>query len=146
MKTYSAKPGEVPREWFVVDAQDQVLGRLATRIAVVLRGKHKTRFTPHVDTGDFVVVVNAEKVKLTGAKEEKKQYVRHSGHPGGFRSMPAKEMRKRKPEEMIRLAVWGMLPKTSLSRRIIGKLKVYAGPEHPHQAQQPKPLALKAKE
>jgi large subunit ribosomal protein L13 len=141
MKTYSAKPGEVKREWFVVDAENQVLGRLATRIATVLRGKHKSRFTPHVDTGDFVVVVNAEKVKLTGGKEEKKMYYRHSGHPGGFRAMSAKEMRAQKPEQIIRQAVWGMLPKNALSRRLITKLKIYPGPEHPHQAQQPKPLA-----
>jgi len=141
MKTYSAKKGEVKREWFVVDAEEQVLGRLATRIATVLRGKHKACFTPHVDTGDFVVVVNAEKVKLTGGKEEKKMYYRHSGHPGGFRQMPAKAMRKKKPEQMIRQAVWGMLPKNQLSRHLINKLKVYTGPDHPHQAQQPKPLA-----
>jgi len=141
MKTYSAKTGEVKREWFVVDADDQVLGRLATRIATVLRGKHKARFTPHVDTGDFVVVVNAEKVKLTGAKEEKKMYYRHSGHPGGFRAMPAKAMRAKKPGQMIRQAVWGMLPKNALSRHLLNKLKIYTGPDHPHQAQQPKPLA-----
>ena len=141
MKTYSAKAGEVKREWFVVDADDRVLGRLATRIATVLRGKHKACFTPHVDTGDFVVVVNAEKVKLTGAKEEKKMYYRHSGHPGGFRAMPAKAMRAKKPEQMIRQAVWGMLPKNALSRHLINKLKIYTGPDHPHQAQQPKPLA-----
>jgi large subunit ribosomal protein L13 len=141
MKTYSAKAGEVKREWFVVDADDRVLGRLATRIATVLRGKHKARFTPHMDTGDFVVVVNAEKVKLTGDKEEKKMYYRHSGHPGGFRAMPAKAMRAKKPEQMIRQAVWGMLPKNALSRHLINKLKIYTGPDHPHQAQQPKPLA-----
>ena len=141
MKTYSAKAGEVKREWFVVDADDRVLGRLATRIATVLRGKHKARFTPHMDTGDFVVVVNAEKVKLTGAKEEKKMYYRHSGHPGGFRAMPAKAMRAKKPEQMIRQAVWGMLPKNALSRHLLNKLKIYTGPDHPHQAQQPKPLA-----
>ena len=140
MKTYNAKKGEVKQEWYVVDAEDQVLGRLATKIATVLRGKHKVRFTPHVDTGDFVVVVNAAKVKLTGGKEDKKMYVRHSGWPGGFKAVPAKEMRRRKPEEMIRAAVWGMLPKNTLSRHLIIKLKVYAGPEHPHQAQQPKPL------
>jgi len=141
MKTYSAKAGEVKREWFVVDADDRVLGRLATRIATVLRGKHKARFTPHMDTGDFVVVVNAEKVKLTGDKEEKKMYYRHSGHPGGFRAMPAKAMRAKKPEQMIRQAVWGMLPKNALSRHLLNKLKIYTGPDHPHQAQQPKPLA-----
>ena len=141
MKTYSAKAGEVKREWFVVDADDRVLGRLATRIATVLRGKHKARFTPHVDAGDFVVVVNAEKVKLTGDKEEKKMYYRHSGHPGGFRAMPAKAMRAKKPEQMIRQAVWGMLPKNALSRHLLNKLKIYTGPDHPHQAQQPKPLA-----
>jgi large subunit ribosomal protein L13 len=142
MKTYNAKKGEVKQEWYVVDAEDQVLGRLATKIATVLRGKHKARFTPHVDTGDFVVVVNAAKVKLTGGKEDKKMYVRHSGWPGGFKAVPAKEMRRRKPEEMIRAAVWGMLPKNTLSRHLIIKLKVYAGPEHPHQAQQPKPLPV----
>lgn len=141
MKTYNAKAGEIPREWFVVDADGQVLGRLATRVATVLRGKHKARFTPHVDTGDFVVVVNAAKVKLTGAKEDKKMYYRHSGWPGGFSSLSAKRMRERKPEEMIRLAVRGMLPHNSLNRKVLTKLKIYAGPEHPHQAQQPKPLA-----
>jgi len=140
MKTFSAKKGEVKRGWYLVDADDQVLGRLATRIATVLRGKHKPQFTPHVDTGDFVVVVNAAKVKLTGGKDEKKMYYRHSGHPGGFKAIPAKVMRMRKPEEMIRAAVWGMLPKNALSRHLIVKLKVYAGPDHPHQAQQPQPL------
>jgi large subunit ribosomal protein L13 len=145
MKTYSAKPNEVTRRWFVVDAEGQVLGRMATRIAEVLRGKNKAAFTPHVDTGDFVVVVNAEKVKLTGRKLEQKQYWRHSGYQSGLKQIPAKDMLARKPEAVIREAVWGMLPKNRLNRQIIRKLKVYAGPDHPHQAQQPQPLEIKAR-
>jgi len=128
------------RQWFVVDAQGQVLGRMATEIANVLRGKHKPCFSPHVDLGDFVIVVNAEAVKLTGNKENDKRYYRHSGYPGGLRVARASELRAKKPEEMIRLAVKGMLPRNRLSRAMLGKLKVYAGPEHPHQAQSPQPF------
>jgi len=142
MKTYSAKPDEVNRKWHVVDAQGQVLGWLASGVAGILRGKHKPAYTPHVDTGDFVIVINAEKVKLTGRKLEQKIYWRYSGYPSGIRSRTAKEMLEKKPEEMIRHAVRGMLPKNRLNRRILTKLKVYAGPDHPHQAQQPIPLEL----
>ncbi len=137
MKTYSAKPGEVSRQWFVVDAEGQTLGRLATRIATVLRGKHKPQFTPHVDTGDFVIVLNAGKVELTGRKMEQKQYHRYSGYAGGLRSLSAAHVRENDSERMIMQAVKGMLPKNRLSRQIIKKLKVYDGPEHPHEAQQP---------
>jgi len=125
-----------------VDAEDQVLGRLATRVADLLRGKHKARFTPHVDTGDFVVVVNAEKIKLTGHKLDQKKYYRHSGYPGGIKTRTARELLAKKPEDMIKLAVKGMLPKNRLNRRILTKLKIYAGPDHPHAAQQPKKLEL----
>ncbi len=137
MKTYSAKPGDVTAQWFVVDAEGQTLGRLATRIATVLRGKHKPQFTPHVDTGDFVIVLNAEKVELTGRKLEQKHYHKYSGYPGGLRSLSAAQVRETDPERMIMHAVKGMLPKNRLARQIIKKLKVYAGPEHPHEAQQP---------
>ncbi len=140
MRTYSAKPGEVSQDWFVVDAEGQTLGRLATRIATVLRGKHKPTFTPHVDTGDFVVVVNASKVELSGNKIDRKQYHRYSGHPGGLRSLGARQVREEDPERMIREAVKGMLPKNRLARQIITKLKVYGGAEHPHDAQQPQPF------
>ncbi len=137
MKTYSAKPGEVSRQWFVVDADGQTLGRLATRIATVLRGKHKPQFTPHVDVGDFVIVLNASKVELTGRKLEQKQYHRYSGYPGGLRSLSADHVRENDSERMIMQAVKGMLPKNRLARQIIKKLKVYPGAEHPHEAQQP---------
>ncbi len=140
MKTYTARPGEVPREWYVVDAEGQVLGRLATKIATILRGKHKTRFTPHVDTGDFVIVVNASKVILTGRKMEQKLYHRYSGYPGGLKSSTAGDLLKNDPERLFKHAVHGMLPKNRLSRRLIKKLKVYSGPEHPHSAQLPRPL------
>ena len=140
MNTYSAKPGEVERNWFVVDASEFELGRLATRISVVLRGKHKPQFTPHVDTGDFVVVLNADRVKLTGRKLDQKHYHRYSGYPGGLRSVDARTVRAEDPERMIRQAVRGMLPKNRLSRQIIGKLKIYAGDSHPHAAQAPAPL------
>ena len=142
MKTYSAKTGEVSRDWYVVDAKGMVLGRLATRIADVLRGKHKLQFTPHEDTGDFVIVVNAEKIKLTGNKLKDKLYYHNSGYPGGMRSWTAGELLESKPETLIMEAVRGMLPKNRLNHRIIHKLKVYAGPEHPHEAQQPKPLEI----
>jgi large subunit ribosomal protein L13 len=140
MATYSAKPGEVPQRWFVVDAEGQVLGRLATRIAGVLRGKHKVQFTPHVDTGDYVIVVNADKVVLTGQKLDHKLYHRYSGRPGGLRSIPARQVLATDPERVIRHAVEGMLPKNILSRKISDKPKVYAGADHPHAAQKPEPL------
>jgi len=140
MKTYSAKPGEVAREWYLVDAQGQTLGRLATQIADTLRGKRKPQFTPHVDTGDFVVVVNAEKIAVTGNKLDQKRYYRHSGYPGGLRSRTLREQLDRRPTEVLRTAVRGMLPKNRLARRKLTKLKIYAGPEHPHEAQNPRPL------
>jgi len=140
MRTYSAKPGEVERSWFVVDASEHTLGRLATRIATVLRGKHKPTFTPHVDTGDFVIVINASQVNLTGAKLDRKHYHRYSGYPGGLHSLDAEAVREHDPDRMIRQAVRGMLPKNLLSRKLLGKLKVYAGAEHPHDAQKPQPF------
>ncbi len=140
MKTYTARKGEVPRLWYVVDAQGKVLGRLASRIAMVLRGKTKAAFTPHMDTGDFVVVVNAGQVQLTGRKLDHKFYYRHSGYPGGLKEISARHLLAKKPEEVLRHAVRGMLPKNSLGRHLLKKLKVYAGGEHPHQAQQPVPL------
>jgi large subunit ribosomal protein L13 len=140
MKTYSAKPGEITREWYLVDADGQTLGRLATLIADTLRGKRKPQFTPHVDTGDFVIVVNAEKIVTTGNKLDQKRYYRHSGYPGGLKSRTLREQLERRPTEVIRAAVKGMLPKNKLARRQLTKLKVYAGPEHPHESQAPKPL------
>jgi large subunit ribosomal protein L13 len=140
MKTYSAKPGEVTREWYLVDAEGKTLGRLATQIADTLRGKRKPQYTPHVDTGDFVVVVNAEKIQVTGNKLDQKRYYRHSGYPGGLRSRTLREQLDRRPTEVLRVAVKGMLPKNRLARQQITKLKIYAGPEHPHEAQNPKPL------
>jgi len=140
MKTYSAKPGEIQRDWYVVDAEGQTLGRLATQIADRLRGKGKPQFTPHVDTGDFVVVVNAEKIAVTGNKLENKMYYRHSGYPGGLRSRPLREQLERVPTEVLRKAVRGMLPRNRLGRQQLTKLKIYAGPEHPHGAQEPKPF------
>jgi large subunit ribosomal protein L13 len=142
MKTYNAKPGEVERRWYVVDADGQTLGRLATRIADTLRGKGKAQYTPHVDTGDFVVVVNAEKVRVTGNKLDQKRYYRHSGYPGGLRSRTLREQLERRPTEVIRKAVKGMLPRNRLARQQINKLKIYAGPEHPHEAQAPQPLEV----
>jgi large subunit ribosomal protein L13 len=142
MRTYNAKPGEVERRWYVVDADGQTLGRLATRIADTLRGKDKAQYTPHVDTGDFVVVVNAEKVVVTGNKLDQKRYYRHSGYPGGLRSRTLREQLERRPTEVIRKAVKGMLPKNRLARQQLTKLKVYAGPEHPHEAQAPQPLEV----
>lgn len=138
MKTYSQKASEVQRDWYVIDATDQVLGRLATQIATILRGKHKPTFTPSMDGGDFVVVVNAEKVRLTGHKAEQKVYYRHSGYPGGMREISYKEMLSKHPDRILRLAVKGMLPKTRMGRHLLTKLRVYAGPTHPHAAQQPK--------
>jgi len=140
MKTFQAKPGEIERRWYVVDASGQTLGRLASRIASVLRGKHKAGFTPHVDTGDFVIVTNAHRVAVTGSKEQRKLYRRHSGHPGGLRARTLGTVRRSHPDRLLREAVRGMLPKTTLGRKMLLKLKLYAGPEHPHQAQQPVPL------
>jgi large subunit ribosomal protein L13 len=142
MKTYTAKPGEIEREWFLVDADGQTLGRLATRIADKLRGKGKPAYTPHVDTCDFVVVVNAEKIAVTGKKLDDKIYYRHSGYPGGLRQRTLREQLDRRPTEVLRKAVKGMLPRNKLAHQQITKLKIYAGPEHPHAAQSPKPLEL----
>ena len=143
MKTYSAKPHEVDQNWLIVDAEGQTLGRMATEIATRLRGKHKPEFTPHVDTGDFIVVVNAEKVRVTGNKEKGKLYWRHTGYPGGIRSTDVSTMRAEHPERMIEIAVKGMLPKNPLGRAMFRKLKVYAGGDHPHAAQQPQALELR---
>jgi large subunit ribosomal protein L13 len=140
MKTYTAKPGEIERQWYVVDAEAKTLGRLATQIADVLRGKGKPAYTPHVDTGDFVVVVNAEKVHVTGQKLDQKIYYRHSGYPGGLRERTLREQLARRPEEVLRKAVKGMLPKNKLAAAQLRKLKIYAGPDHPHAAQSPEPL------
>lgn len=143
MKTRFAKKDEVERRWYVVDARDKILGRLASRVAARLRGKHNALFTPHVDTGDFIVVVNAEKVRLTGNKLDQKLYQWHTGYPGGIKSETARHRLKRKPEEIFREAVWGMLPKNRLGRTMIKKLKVYKGSEHPHAAQKPETLELR---
>jgi large subunit ribosomal protein L13 len=140
MKTWNAKPHEVERRWYLVDAEGETLGRLSTRIADLLRGKGKPSYTPHVDTGDFVVVVNAEKVAVTGKKLQQKRYYRHSGYPGGLRERTLAAQLERRPTEVIRASVKGMLPRNKLGRAQIGKLKIYAGPDHPHQAQQPEPL------
>jgi len=140
MSTYVAKPAEVERSWFVVDASEFQLGRLATRIATVLRGKHKPTFTPHVDGGDYVVVINADQVKLSGRKLDTKHYHRYSGYPGGLRSIDARTVRAEDPERVIQQAVKGMLPKNRLSRQVITKLKVYGGADHPHTAQNPQPF------
>jgi large subunit ribosomal protein L13 len=140
MKTYSAKPKEIEQRWYLVDAEGQTLGRLATRIADTLRGKRKPQYTPHIDTGDFVVVVNAEKIGVTGKKRDDKIYYRHSGYPGGLRERTFAEEIERRPTEVLRKAVKGMLPRNRLARRQLTKLKVYAGPEHPHEAQNPSPL------
>jgi large subunit ribosomal protein L13 len=142
MKTWNAKPGEVARDWYLVDAEGQTLGRLATRIADTLRGKDKAQYTPHVDTGDFVVVVNAEKIAVTGKKLDEKRYYRHSGYPGGLRSRTLRDQLERRPTDVLRKAVKGMLPRNRLARTQLTKLKIYAGPEHPHEAQAPKPLNL----
>ena len=137
MKTTMAKANEVDRKWYVIDAEDKVLGRLATEVANILRGKNKPIYTPHVDTGDFVIVINAEKVKLTGNKWEDKIHASHTGYPGGRREVAYKEIREKYPERVIEYAVKGMLPKSRLGRSMFGKLKVYAGPNHPHEAQKP---------
>ncbi len=142
MKTYSVKEAEIERTWYVVDARDQVLGRLATRIARVLRGKHKPTYSPHLDVGDYVVVVNASEVRLTGRKAETKRYFRHSGYMGGEKLISFKRMMSRKPEWVIERAVKGMLPKNTLGRHMAKKLRVYAGPDHPHESQSPRPLEI----
>ena len=142
MCTYSPKSGEVTRNWHVIDASDVVLGRLAVTAATLLRGKHKAQFAPHVDTGDFVVVVNASKIALTGNKRTAKLAHRHSGRPGGLKSVPYGELLDKDPRAAVERAVWGMLPKNKLSRQLLSKLKVYAGPEHPHAAQQPQPYQI----
>ncbi|MGQ9645290.1 MAG: 50S ribosomal protein L13 [Thermodesulfobacteriota bacterium] len=143
MKTYQAKKEEVVRHWYLVNAEGKVLGRLAAGVAKVLRGKHKPTYTPHVDTGDFIVVVNAGKVSLTGRKLKNKTYYHYTGYPGGIKAISAEQLLTKKPTEMIRMAVKGMLPKNSLGRQMLRKLKVYAGPTHPHQAQNPIPLEIK---
>jgi large subunit ribosomal protein L13 len=143
MRTYNAKPGEIERRWYIVDADGKNLGRLATQIADTLRGKTKPQYTPHVDTGDFVVVVNAEKIAVTGKKLDEKVYYRHSGYPGGLKQRTLREQLDRRPTEVLRTAVKGMLPKNRLAARQLTKLKIYAGPEHPHEAQAPKPLEVK---
>ena len=141
-KTYYPKAGEITHEWYVVDANDQNLGRLATQIASVLLGKHKPTFTPGVDTGDYVIVVNCERIRVTGNKMDEKVYHRHSGYPGGLTSITLRDQLKRHPERVIRSAVWGMVPHNKYGRKLMKKLKVYAGPDHPHESQQPKPLVL----
>lgn len=145
MKTFVATPANRERNWIVVDATGHTLGRLSTRIADTLRGKRKPEYTPHCDTGDFVVVVNAEKIQVTGKKAQQKRYYRHSGYPGGLRERTFAEMQARRPEEIIRLAVKGMLPHNRLGRQQLRKLKVYAGPEHPHAAQQPQPMEIETR-
>ena len=142
MRTYTPKPGEITRAWHVIDATDVVLGRLATQAATLLRGKHKPTFAPHVDTGDFVIIVNADKVALTGAKAEQKKAYRHSGYPGGLKAQSYTELLAKHPEKAVEKAVRGMLPKNTLGRQQLTKLKVYAGPEHPHAAQQPTPFEI----
>jgi large subunit ribosomal protein L13 len=142
VSTYMAKPADIKREWFLVDATNQTLGRLASKIAEILRGKHKTIFTPHLDTGDFIIVINAEKIKLTGNKLKQKKYYHHSGYPGGIKETVYEELIEKKPEFIIEKAVKGMLPHNKLGSSMFKKLKVYAGSEHPHQAQQPKELNL----
>jgi large subunit ribosomal protein L13 len=142
MKTHSVKPSDVKREWYLVDAKDKTLGRLASEIAKVLRGKNKPIYTPHLDTGDYVIVINAEKIHVTGRKLDQKFYHRYSGYPGGLTSISLREQLEKHPTRVIRSAVWGMLPHNRLGRTMIKKLKVYAGDSHPHEAQQPKPLSL----
>jgi len=142
MKTYQAKKEEVKHQWYLVNAEGKALGRLASGLAKILRGKHKPAYTPHLDAGDFIVVVNAEKVSLTGKKMKDKVYYHHTGYPGGIKEMSAEKLLAKKPTEMIRMAVKGMIPKNSLGRQTLRKLKVYAGPNHPHKAQKPIPLDI----
>lgn len=141
-RTHSAKEADIKRKWYVVDAEGKTLGRLATQVAIVLRGKHKPIFTPHVDTGDHVIIVNAEKIHLTGDKVRQKTYYRHSGYPGGLKSETVKDLLERKPYVIVERAIKGMLPKTKLGKQMGRKLNVYAGPTHPHKAQQPEALAV----
>lgn len=143
MKTYTVKAGEIERIWYVADADGQVLGRFASRVAAILRGKTNPRFSPHLDTGEHVIVINAKNIRITGKKAEQKQYFRHTGYPGGGRFTPYLDMMAKRPERVIEKAVWGMLPHNRLGRKLFKKLKVYAGPEHAHQAQQPVPIDLK---
>ena len=145
IRTYSPKLAEIEHQWFVVDAAGIPLGRLSTVVAKLLMGKHKPTYATHIDTGDFVIVVNAEKTVLTGRKEEKKVYYHHTGYPGGIKSETAAERRRRRPAKLVEVAVWGMLPKNKLGRQQLRKLKVYAGPEHPHQAQKPENLEIKTR-
>ncbi len=142
MKTFNAKKDAVERNWYLIDAKDKVLGRIAVEIARRLRGKHKPTYTPHADAGDFIVVVNAEKIALTGKKLDDKFYYRHTGYPGGIKSVTAGKLQQQKPDEILRVAVKGMLPKNTLGRMMLKKLKVYAGSDHPHEAQRPQPLEL----
>jgi large subunit ribosomal protein L13 len=142
MKTFVAKEQELDKKWYLVDAEDRILGRLASQIAIRLRGKHKPIFTPHADTGDFVVVINADKIALTGSKRDKKIYYRHTGYMGGLKQISAGKLMEKKPTEVLRLAVKGMLPKNSLGRRQLKKLKIYTGTDHPHQAQKPETLVI----
>lgn len=142
MKTYSAKPQDIQRDWFVIDAEGKTLGRLSTEVASRLKGKHKAIFTPNTDTGDYIVIINAEKVRVTGAKESQKMYYRHTGYPGGLKSMTLAKLRAYAPERIIEFAVKGMLPRNPLGRAMLSKLKVYAGAQHPHTAQQPKVLEI----
>lgn len=141
-RTFSPRQGDINREWYIVDAEGQTLGRLATKIAAVLRGKTKPTFAPHIDTGDFVIVINAEKVKVTGNKETQKFYYRHSNYPGGLRAVALRDMRKTHPDRILQAAVRGMLPRNVVGEQQLRKLKIYAGPNHPHQSQQPKELAV----
>lgn len=142
MRTYSPKPGDITREWHVIDATDVVLGRLAVQAATLLRGKHKPTYAPHLDTGDFVIVINADKIALSGSKRETKMAYRHSGRPGGLTAVPYGDLLDKDPRKAVERAVWGMLPKNRLSRQLLKKLKVYAGPDHPHKAQQPRPFEI----
>ncbi len=144
MKTYQAKKEELNRQWYLINAEGRVLGRLSTELVKILKGKNKPSYTPHVDTGDFVVVINAEKITLTGKKMKDKVYYHHTGYPGGIKETSAEKLLAKKPTEMIRIAVKGMLPKNSLGRQMLRKLKIYAGPSHPHEAQKPIPLELKS--
>jgi large subunit ribosomal protein L13 len=145
MRTYSQKASEVQRDWYVVDASNMVLGRLATQVATLLRGKHKPTYTPSMDGGDFVIVVNAENIRVTGRKVDQKMYYRHSGYPGGLKAFSYRRMHAARPDMIIRLAVKGMLPKGRMGRRLLSKLRVYRGPTHPHAAQQPKPYELRVR-
>jgi len=142
MRTWTYRPGSIEREWYVIDARDLVLGRLATRVAGILRGKHRPQYSPHVDCGDHVIIINAEKIRVTGRKEAQKNYYRHSQYPGGLKTITLEKQREKHPERIIEAAVKGMLPKNSLGRKIIRKMNIYAGEQHPHVAQQPKILSL----